>query len=88
LNAVEEGVTVPDIAEPVLTLDDTVKLEDRAIFGSVIVWLTVIVPTEDPRYVPFITNAPEILQVAVPSLLCVIVAVFVASVVVVVVEPP
>jgi hypothetical protein len=37
LNAVDEGVTVPDIAEPVFTLDDTVKLEDRAIFGKVIV---------------------------------------------------
>jgi hypothetical protein len=37
LNAVDEGVIVPDIAEPVFTLDDTVKLEDRAIFGKLIV---------------------------------------------------
>jgi hypothetical protein len=46
LNAVDDGVTVPDIADPVLTLDETVKLEDRAILGNVIVWLTDIVPTE------------------------------------------
>jgi hypothetical protein len=37
LNAADEGLTVPDIAEPVFTLDDMVKLEDRAIFGKVIV---------------------------------------------------
>ena len=49
LNAVDDGVTVPDIEDPVLTLADTVKLEDRAILGNVIVWFTDMVPTEEPR---------------------------------------
>ena len=84
----DDGVIVPDIAEPVLTLDDTVKLEDLGIVGNVIVELTVIVTTDYPRYVPFITNAPDKLQVPVPLLLCDTVTVFVVKTVVVVPEPP
>ena len=42
-------MTVPDNAEPVLTLVATVKPDDLGIVGSVIVELTDIVPTEFPR---------------------------------------
>ena len=41
-------MTVPDNAEPVLTLVATVNPDDLGIVGKVIVELTDIVPTEYP----------------------------------------